>query len=153
MSTSARYSNQSIPKYINGEPDLHKACKLKIGAAGVKYGYAPGFEITFVTNNHRGVVYEEPIEFRADVLLTKLDDDVMHPKRFYIQVDGECHRSGKVAIGQKSNDATRYRNYTVKQFCDEEGMIYYCFDWVNCEEDILKELTLDDIARLIGLIP
>jgi hypothetical protein len=134
----SRFWNQTrstLPKKLT---DTHEAAKQRIVEILEARGYYCEEEWQTPPLNHKG----EPVRFPVDIYAA-------HPyngNRILVQVDGEVHRHSRIQLGK-----TTQRDETLQQFSDENGFSYAALGWVGCVQDILHELSEDEICVKLGL--
>jgi hypothetical protein len=133
LSTSARYSNQTAPKYKGKEPYKHKKAKLRIVKVLQKRGYATVVGDTqaeeFRTPElmHKGCWISFPIDIYAEHMVRDRD-------RFFIQVDGAYHFASKIQAGRTKN-----RDMTLSDYARGINTKYI----VLTVEEVLNEGTTE----------
>lgn len=138
-----RYYNQSIPKYINGEPFEHQEAKQRIRQVLEKHGYdvQTDPEQIITVKQHKGV---EGVQFPVDVYA--VNRTLPDTDRIIVQIDGEYHRASEIQKGRTQN-----RDDTLGDYCVKHNTRYVVFNHVHCEPDIINEYTDRQIAEKVGL--
>jgi hypothetical protein len=124
---NSRYYNQSIHKYVNGEPHSHLIAKYMVATMASHHNYLAKMEVK--TDTFQG--YTTDLELSND----SIGDYVG------VNVDGAYHQANKKQIGK-----TNTRDYILQRYYKFRNQRYAV---VTVEE--VQMMSVDYILRKIGI--